>query len=453
MDEKKTTKGRGFSSPLMMAISLIAASVGTGNIWRFPRVMATNGGSAFVVAYVVIMLIAVIPVMMGEHVIGRCTRKGLPGAFRDFLGSRKATWLGTFVEWVVIITIAYYTVVVAWIFQYLGKSITGSCFVEDKAGLFASVSDHNWVSVLIYIAIQVFCCWGAYKGIKAIEQSTKILLPILFACVIILAVRTVTLPGATAGLNFMFNLKFSDLLNYKIWLEALTQCLWSAGPGWGICIAYGVYAKKKDDVVLATTVQGFGDMSVAMLAAVAILPGLFSVLGEQGALDACASGNNGLAFIALTGVFETMAGGRIFACLFWIALICASITSIIAMYSIVVQPLADAGISKKKACIIMGVITIALGIPSAWSNFVFCNQDFVVGQAMVIGATFSGYALLKFGPEKVRHQVPQSPQHQPAHRQTLQLGRGHPAAGSRRGDVRLVVHPVHRLGAQLVEAV
>lgn len=231
MDEKKTTKGRGFSSPLMMAISLIAASVGTGNIWRFPRVMATNGGSAFVVAYVVIMLIAVIPVMMGEHVIGRCTRKGLPGAFRDFLGSRKATWLGTFVEWVVIITIAYYTVVVAWIFQYLGKSITGSCFVEDKAGLFASVSDHNWVSVLIYIAIQVFCCWGAYKGIKAIEQSTKILLPILFACVIILAVRTVTLPGATAGLNFMFNLKFSDLLNYKIWLEALTQCLWSAGPG------------------------------------------------------------------------------------------------------------------------------------------------------------------------------------------------------------------------------
>ena len=402
MDEKKTTNGRGFSSPLMMAISLIAASVGTGNIWRFPRVMATNGGSAFVVAYVVIMLIAVIPVMMGEHVIGRCTRKGLPGAFRDFLGSRKATWLGTFVEWVVIITIAYYTVVVAWIFQYLGKSITGSCFVEDKAGLFASVSDHNWVSVLIYIAIQVFCCWGAYKGIKAIEQSTKILLPILFACIIILAVRTVTLPGATAGLNFMFNLKFSDLLNYKIWLEALTQCLWSAGPGWGICIAYGVYAKKKDDVVLATTVQGFGDMSVAMLASVAILPGLFSVLGEQGALDACASGNNGLAFIALTGVFETMAGGRIFACLFWIALICASITSIIAMYSIVVQPLADAGISKKKACIIMGVITIALGIPSAWSNFVFCNQDFVVGQAMVIGATFSGYALLKFGPEKVR---------------------------------------------------
>ena len=129
MDEKRTTKGRGFSSPLMMAISLIAASVGTGNIWRFPRVMATNGGSAFVVAYVVIMLIAVIPVMMGEHVIGRCTRKGLPGAFRDFLGSRKATWLGTFVEWVVIITIAYYTVVVAWIFQYLGKSITGSCFV------------------------------------------------------------------------------------------------------------------------------------------------------------------------------------------------------------------------------------------------------------------------------------------------------------------------------------
>lgn len=398
----KTKKGKGFSSPLLMAISLIAASVGTGNIWRFPRVAASNGGAAFIIAYVIIMLVAVIPVMMGEHAIGRATRKGLPGAFRDFMGSKKATWFGSFVEWIVIITIAYYTVVVAWIFYYLYLTITGGCFVEDKSALFATVCEHNVATLVLYVLIQAFCAWGAYKGVKAIETSTKILLPILFGCVIVLAVRTVTLPGATSGLNFLFNLNPKDLLNYKMWLEALTQCLWSAGPGWGVCIAYGVYAKKKDDVVLSTTVQGFGDMSVALLAGVAIIPGLFAYLGEEGALAACASGNNGLAFIALTGVFEQMTGGRIFACVFWIALICASITSIIAMYSIVVQPLADAGFSKKKSILIMAVLTIALGIPSCWSNFVFSNQDFVVGQGMVIGAVFSGIALLKFGPEKVR---------------------------------------------------
>lgn len=402
MGEKVNSKGKGFSSPLLMAISLIAASVGTGNIWRFPRVAASNGGAAFIIAYIVIMLFAVIPVMMGEHAIGRATRKGLPGAFRDFMGSKKATWLGTFVEWVVIITIAYYTVVVAWIFKYLFMSVTGACFVEDKTALFDSVSNGSFSTIVIYILIQAFCAWGAYKGIKAIETSTKILLPILFLCVIVLAIRTVTLPGATAGLNFLFDLNPKDLLSSKVWLEALTQCLWSAGPGWGICIAYGVYAKKRDDVVLSTTVQGFGDMSVALLAGVAIIPGLFAFLGEEGALEACASGNNGLAFIALTGVFEKMPGGAAFACLFWLALICASITSIIAMYSIVVQPLADAKVGKKKSIFIMAVVTIVIGIPSCWSIDFFNNQDFVVGMGMVIGAFFSCVALRKYGAEKVR---------------------------------------------------
>lgn len=399
----KTKEKVAFSSPLLMAISLIAGSVGTGNIWRFPRVMATNGGAAFIIAYIIIMIVCVIPLMMGEHIIGRSTRKSLPGAFRDYMSSKKATWFGSFLSWVIVITIAYYTVVVAWIIRYLFMSFSGACFIEDRQALFDSVSQHNVLTVLIYIAVQAFCCWGAYKGIKAIENSSKILLPILFACVVVLALRTVTLNGAHAGLNFMFDLNPENLLNVKLWLEALTQCLWSAGPGWGICIAYGVYANKKDDVILPTTVQGLGDMSVALLAAVAIIPGLFAVLGRDGALAACSSGNNGLAFVALTGVFGTMGiAGRFFAILFWLALICASITSIIAMYSIVIQPLEDMSIPKGRSSLIIGIVTISIGIPSAWSMNIFNNQDFIVGQAMVLAATFSSIALIKFGLEKTR---------------------------------------------------
>lgn len=400
--EQTKKKSSGFSSPLFMAVALIAASVGTGNIWRFPRVAASNGGAAFIIAYVVIMLFAVMPVMVGEHVIGRSTRKGLPGAFRDFMGSEKATWFGSFVQWIVVITIAYYTVVVAWIFYYLYLTLTGGVFVADKSALFDTVSNHNVVIVVVYILIQAFCAWGAYKGVKGIETSTKILLPTLLVCVIALAVRSLTLDGASAGLNFLFDLDPTDLLSSKVWLEALTQCLWSAGPGWGICIAYGVYAKKKSDVALATYVQGFGDMSIAMLAGIAIIPGLFACLGEEGALAACASGNNGLAFIALTGVFEQIPGGQAFAALFWLALICASISSIIAMYSIVVQPLADAGWTKKKSVTVMAVLTIVLGIPSCWSITIFNNQDFVVGMGMLIGAIFSCWAMYKYGAEKMR---------------------------------------------------
>ena len=400
--ENKNKKRKGFSSPIAMAIALIAASVGTGNIWRFPRVAATNGGGAFVVAYILIMVLAIDFLMMAEHCIGRTTRKGLPGAMRDFIGTKKGTWFGTFVWWIVTITIAYYTVVVAWIIYYLFNSITGGYVGVDKSALFASVSEKNIYMVIIYLIIQAFCAWGAYKGISFIEKACKILVPVLFFCVIVIAIRTVTLPGASAGLDFLFGWEFKDFLNYKIWLEALTQCMWSAGPGWGICIAYGVYAGKRDEVVLTTRIQSFGDMSAALLAGIGIIPALFAFMSKEQALEMCSSGNNGLAFIALTGVFEQMPGGRLFGALFFLALLAASVSSVIAMYAIVYQPFADAKFGKGKTAILMLALTCIIGLPSCWNQTFFNNQDFVVGMGMVIGALFSCYAVFRFGAERLR---------------------------------------------------
>ena len=419
MKEKiKSTANAGFSSPLMLAISLIAASVGTGNIWRCPRVAATNGGSAFIIAYVAIMVFLILPVMIGEHCMGRATRKGTCGAFRDYMGhmsggkwvnSLKGTWMGSFVWWVVIICAAYYVVVVAWIAYYLYLSITGQCFVEDKQGLFESVANHNPVVVILFILIQMVCAYGAYKGIKGIERSVKVLLPILFFCLLIIAARSITLPGASDGVNFMFSVHPADLLNLTVWREALVQALWSAGPGWAICIAYGVYSKTKSDAVITESVQAFGDMSVALLATTAIIPALFSVYGQQVALEYCASGSNGLAFIALTGVFQTLPGGRFFAALFWIALLCASITTQIAIISILYQPLADLGLTPKKCALIGGGLIILAGIPSAWSLDFFSNQDFVVGMGMIFGAGFSCIAFIKYGAEKMRQNFVNNP--------------------------------------------
>ena len=414
--DKPTTvesKSIGFSSPLMLAISLIAASVGTGNIWRCPRVAATNGGAAFIIAYVIIMVLLIMPVMIGEHNMGRATRRGTPGCFRDFMGHRdengkwvgnkKMTALGTFVEWIVIITAAYYIVVVAWITKYLYLSITGKAFVEDKVALFESVSNHNVSTVIIFIIIQCICLYGAYKGIGGIEKSTKVLLPILLGCLIILMIRSVTLPGANSGLNFMFDIDPKNLLTFTTWKEALIQALWSAGPGWAICIAYGVYSKRRSDSVVCEIVQGFGDMSVALLACLTILPALFATYGQQVALEYCGSGTNALAFIALTGVFETMGmAGRFFAALFWIALLCASITTQIAILSILLQPIADLGFKPGKCAIIGGILILAIGIPSAWSLDFFNCQDYVDGTGMVLAFSFSCFAFIKYGLNKMR---------------------------------------------------
>ena len=178
--------------------------------------------------------------------------------------------------------------------------------------------------------------------------------------------------------------------------------MWSAGPGWGICIAYGVYADKKAEVVLTTRIQSLGDMSAALLAGVGIIPALFAFMSKEEAIQMCSTGNNGLAFIALTGVFEKMVGGRIFAALFFLALLAASVSSVIAMYAIVYQPFADAKWGKGKTAILMLAVTCIIGIPSCWNQTFFSNQDFVVGMGMVIGALFSCFAVYKFGVEKLR---------------------------------------------------
>lgn len=400
-ENKKTDIG--FSSPLIMAFALIAGSVGTGNIWRFPRVAATNGGGAFVVAYVIIMLFMTIPLMMGESVIGRATRKGLPGAFRDYMGGKKHTWFGSFVWYIVFATTAYYTVVMAWITYYMVLSITGGYIGVDKLTLFDSISNGNFIIVLIFLGLMIAASYFAYSGVEAIEKSTKYFLPVLFISLLVVAVRSVTLENASQGLNYIFGFNPEELLSGKVWLEAITQASWSAGPGWGICIAYGVYAKKNSDVTLTTAIQGFGDMSVALLAGIAIIPSLFAMSSSPDeALEILSSGNNGLAFIGLTNTFESMAGGMIMSTLFFLSLLLAGFTSLIALFSICYQPFSDAGVDKKKTVIGILIGTCALGLPSAWNINFFNNQDFVVGMTMVVGAIFSCLALIKYGVEKSR---------------------------------------------------
>ncbi|MDO5690543.1 MAG: sodium-dependent transporter, partial [Tissierellia bacterium] len=400
-NDSKTTQR--FSSPIVMAFALIAGSVGTGNIWRFPRVAATNGGGAFIVAYVVIMLLMTIPLMMGESAIGRITRKGLPGAFRDSMGNKKFTFLGSFVWYVVFATTAYYAVVMAWITYYMFLSLTKGYVGVDKLMLFEGVSNGNPTILVIYIGLMVAATVFAYYGVKAIEKTTKYFLPILVICLIIVGIRSVTLQKASLGLDYLFHFNPKDLFHGKVWLEAITQASWSAGPGWGICLAYGVFAERKKDITLTTGIQGLGDMSVALLSGIAIIPSLFSMMGRsEEALAVLSSGNNGLAFIGLTNVFENMRGGMFMSFLFFLSLLLAGFTSLIALFSITYQPFDDAKYPRKKTVLLILVGTVVLGIPSAWNIDFFNNQDFVVGMTMVIGAIFSSLAIAKYGTDKTR---------------------------------------------------
>lgn len=399
--EKAAGKSKGYSSQLAFVISLIAGSVGTGNIWRFPRVAAKNGG-AFILAYLVLMLVVIIPIMMGEHLMGRYTRHGLPGAFRDFAG-KHATWMGTAVTIIVAAMASYYTAVISWIVYYLGLSVKKGYYGVDKAALFESVSNGNIITVCIFIIVLFVSAFIAYRGVSGIEKANKVFIPILFTCLIITGIRSLTLPGASEGLNYMFSFSFKDLFNYKTWLEALTQAIWSAGPGWGLCITLAVFSKSKSDISLTSTVNGLGDMMAAILAGLAVIPAIFALSGSpQEALEMCSSGNNGLTFLSLTALFEHMKGGYFIGIVFFLSLLMAGLSSNVCHFMITSLPLVDCGIKKKKAVITMFCVLLIWGLPSAWNQTFLSNQDWVVGQMEVVGVMFSCYALIKFGVRKVR---------------------------------------------------
>ena len=394
-------KKLGYSSQLAFVISLIAGSVGTGNIWRFPRVAAANGG-AFVLAYILMMFLVIIPVMMGEHFMGRRSRRGAPGAFKLIAG-KKATALGIIVAMTMAITAAYYSAVLAWIAYYLIMSVTKGYYGVDKAAMFASVSNGNWVTLLLFAAVLGVSAFIAYKGVSGIEKANKIFIPVLFVSLIICAARALTLPGATEGLNYYFAFEWKDLLNYKTWLEALTQAVWSAGPGWGLCITLAVFSKSRSDVSLTSSVNGLGDMFAAVLAGLAVIPALFAVApSAEEALAICSSGNNGLTFISMTSLFETMPGGYLMGILFFVSLLMAGLSSNICHVMICSLPFVDAGKDRKKSIIGIFLLLLVWGAPSAWNATFLSNQDWVAGQMMIVGVMFSCYAMIKFGVSKIR---------------------------------------------------
>ncbi len=398
--EKK--KGLGYSSQMALVISLIAGSVGTGNIWRFPRVAATNGGGTFIVAWLIMLFLVCVPIMIGEHVMGRSTRHGTPGAFRDFIG-KKYTWLGTVVAVTMAGVAAYYSSVVAWVGYYLGLSVTKGYYGVDKEVLFNSVSNGNIITVILFVLVLLASAFISYKGVSGIEKANKIFIPALFICLIIAAIRSAFLPGAATGYNYLFSFDPAGLLNSSLWLEALTQAVWSAGPGWGLVITLAVFSKAKSDVTLTSGIQGLGDASASLIAAMAVIPAIFAMAPSiDDALAIAGSGNNGLTFISMTALFEEMPGGYIISILFFVSLLSAALSSNVCHFMIVSLPFVDAGISKKRGVLLVTAVLLIWGIPSAWNANFFANQDWVFGQMMVMGSLFSCFALFKFGTKKIR---------------------------------------------------
>jgi NSS family neurotransmitter:Na+ symporter len=194
----------------------------------------------------------------------------------------------------------------------------------------------------------------------------------------------------------------SELLNPKIWLEAFTQSAWSTGAGWGFIITYAIYTRKDSDIAVNCFITGISNNLVSIIAALGIIPTIFALSSQQTAMEAINSGNTGLAFIYYPRLFPTMVGGKWLAILFFLAMVMASLTSIIAMFEVAVKNLMDYGIKRKKSAIITGTAAFLLGLPSAYNIQFLNNQDFVWGVGLLVSGLFVSLAIIKAGAEKIR---------------------------------------------------
>lgn len=400
MQEQKPKSG--YSSRFALLCVLIGGSVGTGNLWRFPRLAGQMGGT-FIIAMVICVFVTVLPLLYVENFLGRATRHSAPGAFKDVAGP-KYTWLGMFATVAYILMTAYYMVVLAWCVHYSGMSLTKSYFGVDKQALFDDITNANPTTIVIWLVALVLLYFGISKQ-KLLEKISSILLPTLFVILIFLVIYALTRPGAVGGLKFAFRFNAHGLIEVNTWKEALTQCAWSIGPGTMMMVTAAMVSAKDQDTTLNSHVQAFGDMTVALLGTLCVLPIIFAnAASVSEASQICEMGNNGLTFLALTGMFEQMPAGNIVGMLFFICLSFAAFTSATLMTMCGVNVLIDLGMSRKKGARILVIFMGLVGIPSAMSQDFLTNQDNVWGFGLVWGSLFLGLVIRKFGAEKARTQ-------------------------------------------------
>lgn len=386
-----------------LILSAIGMAVGTGNIWRFPRISSANGGGSFVFVYIGAFILWAIPLLMAEAVWGKATRRGVVGAFKEFLGE-KYTWMGGLVGWISYAIACYYAVVMGYCVRYFVFAITGVIKPGvDTEALWNSFINSSSQMMTFHIVSMIIATVIILRGVnKGLELANKIIIPALFVMLIVLVIRAITLPGAVKGLEFLFTPKLEYILKGKTWLEAFTQAAWSTGAGWALLLTYYVYAKEDEDITLNCTMTCFADTTAALLAALAVIPTIFALSPDP--MKAVGSGSNGLAFIHLTKLFSEMPGGTLAAIIFFLALIFAALSSLLSMLELATRVLIDAGWERAKAALAVGVVTTILGLPSSYRAYILENQDWVWGVGLLLSGMFFWYGAVKKGVDKLYEQ-------------------------------------------------
>ena len=356
---------RGFTSNIGAILAAAGGAVGLGNIWRYPYMLGQNGGGAFLLVNLLFVLMIGIPLMMTEFVIGRRTQSNVVGAYKKL--ERKKGWatIGYFSILGAVLIYAFYSVVAGWTLNYIVMACTNrlsGLTPNEVANAFASFTADSFWPLLYQFCFLILTALVISFGVqKGIEKISKILMPVLFFLLLLMVVRSLTLPGAKEGLQFLFKPDFSKLTGAGV-LGALGQSFFSLSLGMGAMVTYGSYIRKEDSLFKTSLWISVCDLLVAILAGVVIFPAVFSFGMDP-------AGGPQLVYVVLPNVFNSMPMGGLFAAVFFLLLGIAALTSTISLQEIIVAfNVEELHWSRRKSSIISMISIFVIGI--------FCTLSF-----------------------------------------------------------------------------
>jgi NSS family neurotransmitter:Na+ symporter len=394
---ESTVTRETFASRFGAIITMIGVALGLGNVWRFPYMVGRYGGAAFVLFYILVVLVIGVPGLMAEWALGRHTRRGTVGAFE-----RARLPAGKFVGWfffvIVIAATAYYTNVIGWVLYYaIGEMARAVHVPLDASAVLPPETGFSSRSLLLQMActaaVTLSCTFVLLRGLRSgIERASRIVIPLLCIILVVLIGRALTLPNAGAGVEwYILKFRWSDLTP-RVMVAAIGHAVFSLSLGGTFMVVYGSYLTDQDSLTSNAWWTTFGDTFSGLLAGLAIFPAVFS-LGLQ------PNSGPGLIFATLPQVFAVIPAGWLFGLLFFIGLLGAGYLSGLAAFEVLVAGLTDnTRMSRTKVVWLVAIIVFVVSIPPMINNRVFVPWDLTFGSGMqtlgaIVAAVTVGWAL------------------------------------------------------------
>ena len=382
MNKKRIT----FASKLGIVAAAAGSAVGLGNIWRFPSETADGGGALFIFLYIACIAFFGIPLMMGEFLIGRAGRANASRSFENIAPGTQWKWVGRLGIITGFLILGFYMVVCGWTLEYIVQSISGQLMSSESFHTtFGELQQSPlrqvvWMSLFTVLTAS-FILAGVKKGI---EQSAKILMPILFLLLLILGIRSVTLPGAQEGLSFLFKPNFEHVKS-TIFLDAMGQAFFSLSIGMGAMTTYGSYFRDDSNLRKTAVQVSVLDSLVAVLAGIVIFPAAFALTQSPDSIvSTLVKGGPGLLFITIPELFHHLPFSSLWATLFFVLLGIAALTSTISLMEVVTNFLNEEfNIPRRNAIILVSVGVAILGVISSFSPQFFDMLDYTTAKILL----------------------------------------------------------------------